>query len=831
MDIEAQVEKIFLQLTLEQKCALLHGRTPMSFGGVCPELPEVFCADGPQGVRMEDGTKTTALPCGIALAATWDTALAENYGAVIAAESKACGVNISLGPGMNLMRTPLCGRNFEYYGEDPVLAGRIAAGYVRGCQALGVGATPKHLALNNQEICRTVGSSNCSLKTLRELYCEAFEIVIREAKPWLLMNSYNRINGTFASEYKYTNQTFAKDECGFDGVMVTDWGGCHAAKEALYGGTDLEMGGDVTNWMNYPLQKELSCGKIFESDLDDHVKRVIRLILRLAKVQKSPEKMAELRSIHRETARRIGGAAAVLLKNRNGILPLDLSSRRRILICGPSADFRHNTGPREMCGGSGACHPDHDTTFLEAAQRTLGGSHELRFAPALRFSDVQYLDENWITSCTCEYFKCDGDTVPFRTEQHDSGLFNWNKGDTATLAEDTGHLDEPFGFRITLQIVPDRTMSMQLRLWHTRGVQCRSIKFDGREIYTPPALRSGLNFGEVLPQEITAGTTYTLILTGWRNVNNGGTFNLLCDDGRGAELQREALELAASWADQVIYIGGSNHRWDREGLGGGNVDADIPSLDMCDGQSAFLAELCRVNPDTVVGLINGSAMAVEPWADAAGAIVEFWYPGQETGDVICDILTGTAVPEGRLPFTWGRKLTDYACHANGNYPGVRTGKDPHVDYDEGIFIGYRHFDRAGISPRFPFGFGLNYTQINCASGDVTVAGSLEKQDIEVTVSGTVTNCGNFRGSEVVQLYLAYPDTCPEPRPVKVLRNFVKIAVSPGESRTFELKLHWRDLAFFDGNSGKFTAVPGTYRLLLGRNAGDVFAEFSCPVSR
>jgi len=537
-----------------------------------------------------------------------------------------------------------------------------------------------------------------------------------------------------------------------------------------------------------------------------------------------------LRSAHREIAHRIGCASAVLLKNRDGILPLPLETPCRILICGPSADFRHNTGPREMCGGSGACHPDHDTTFLEAAQRKLGGKHQLRYAPALRFADVQYLEKSWISSCTCEYFKSDGDTVPFRTEQHDCGLFNWNKGDTATLAEDTGHLDEPFGFRITVQFVPDRTMTMQLRLWHTRGVQCRSIKLDGREIYTPPAIRSGLNFGEVLPQEITAGTTYTLILTGWRNVNNGGTLNLLCDDGRGAELQREALELAATWADHVIYIGGSNHRWDREGLGGGNVDADIPALDMCDGQSGFLAKLCRVNPNTVVGLINGSAMAVEPWADAAGAIVEFWYPGQETGDVICDILTGAASPEGRLPFTWGRKLTDYACHANGNYPGVRTGRDPHVDYDEGIFIGYRHFDRAGIEPRYPFGFGLSYTDWEYGGGDIAVTGSLAKQDIAVTVSGTVTNRGARDGAAVVQLYLGYPENSPEERPVKVLRNFAKIAVKAGESRNFEFKLYWRDLAFFNETAGRFTAVPGTYRLLLGCHAGDIFAEFNCPVA-
>ena len=228
MDIEQRIDAILAQLTDAQKCALLHGCDTLSFGDL-PELgiPRVNCVDGPQGVRLEDGTHTTALPCGMALAATWNEKTAEEYGAVIGSECAANGIHVSLGPGLNLMRTPLNGRNFEYYGEEPVLSGRIGAGYIRGCQSKGVCATPKHLALNNQEICRTTGSSECPKKTLRELYLEAFEIIIREAHPWMMMSSYNRINGIYASENKYTQQDFAKDECGFDGVMVSDWGGCH----------------------------------------------------------------------------------------------------------------------------------------------------------------------------------------------------------------------------------------------------------------------------------------------------------------------------------------------------------------------------------------------------------------------------------------------------------------------------------------------------------------------------------------------------------------------------------------------------------------------------
>ncbi len=817
--MERRIREIMSKLTIEQKCALLHGVSGMSFGKI-PEagLPEIFCSDGPQGVRLEDGTTTTSLPCGMALAATWNVETAEKYARVIAKESLANDIHVSLGPGVNLMRTPLCGRNFEYYGEDPVLAGKIASGYVRGCQKYGVGATPKHMALNNQEICRTIGNSICSLKTLRELYLEAFEIIIRESSPWLIMSSYNRINGEYASECRYILQEFAKNECGFDGVIVSDWGGVHSAREALRAGTDLEMGGSEKNWMGFPLLDQYYTLKITEEEINEHVRRVIRLILRISNVRKKAENLETLKKEHISVSREIACESSVLLKNRDHILPLDLKKFRNILICGPSADFQHNIGPCEMIGGSGSCHPDHEVTLIESVRRKWGKICNISYFPAIRFADARFFPEKWIKYCSCDYSATAGGE-PFYSEKRSDAIFSWRSGGEVAVVEEVNRkfLAEPFYFDVTLKFTVPETQKLDLVLRRTRGVRCDEVILNGKSILSSDRKNP-------VPFEVLSGKEYTLKISGYRTVKNGGALNILCFDRAGAEfMQQQALDAAAQ-ADCVIYAGGCNHNFDKESLGRGDIMADIPSLEMCDGQSEFLRKLTRINDNVIVALINGSVQDVEPWIEKSAALVEFWYPGQECGDVMTEILSGESVPLGRLPFTWGKKLNDYACHANGNYPGVRGEIDPHVHYDEGIFIGYRHFDRSKIEPRFPFGYGLNYSTMECRMEKVGHSGSITEKNVCVKISGTVSNNGSMPGCEVVQLYLSYPADCPDERPEKVLRNFAKVIALPGESGTFDMELTWRDFAFIDGDDLTLTAVPGEYKLLLGRNAADIFAE-------
>ncbi len=822
--MEERIEEILSQLSLGQKVALLSGINTMEFGGI-PEfdIPRVMCADGPQGIRLEDGTYTTALPCGMALAATWNPQTAKAFGQVIGEEALATGVHASLGPGFNLMRTPLNGRNFEYYGEDPVLAGKIASGYVQGCQGMGVAATAKHLALNNQEICRTTGDSRCDRKTLRELYLEAFEIVIREAHPWMIMSSYNRINGSYASECRYTQQEFCKDECGFDGVMVSDWGGTHAAMEALRGGLDLEMGGAPSNWMKSALWDQLSCLKITPEELDDHVRRVLRLIFRVT-AHRDVTKGQVATEAHGKTARAIACEATTLLKN-DGLLPLTVRPGMRILLCGPAAEFHHH---RDLLhsGGSGAVHPRHETTVREALQARLGDQCTLEYAPGVLFRDAQDFPEELVQDCLCEFYEdaqaLAAGKAPFLTLPRKSLSLYFGVALAAGL-ESTPEilLNRNYFLRVRAKFTPARDT-----LWHLGLLASRlagaTLSLDGTCLLD--GTQTGLmdNSADV---QVKAGHTYTLEILGYHNVPEEACECkvLLRKDEKA--LQQEALEAAAR-ADVVLYVGGSNHHYDREGIGWGDVkDADIPSLELPEGQSPFLAALAKVNPRVIVALMGGSVMNVEPWFDAVGALLDLWYPGQECGDVLVDILTGAATPEGHLPFTWGKELSHYACHANGNYPGVREGNTPYVRYDEGIFIGYRHFDRAGIAPRFPFGYGLSYTQFAYeADSQATLSGSLADKSLTLTVTGKVRNTGALPGQALVQLYVSQPECQREQRPLKVLRNFTKLPLSPGEEAPFQLTLGWRDFAFFAPQENTFVAEPGPVKLLLANGQSQLFAE-------
>jgi len=347
------------------------------------------------------------------------------------------------------------------------------------------------------------------------------------------------------------------------------------------------------------------------------------------------------------------------------------------------------------------------------------------------------------------------------------------------------------------------------------------LKLDGKVVLENPRFL----LSPVIPLSVQTGQVFELEYTGFHSSPYRGDFCLRLRQDRAA-LKQELLEKAKK-ADLVIYVGGSHHLYDHEGIGWGYVvNADIPDLELPEGQSDLISALADVNPRTVVALQNGSVLNVEPWIGKVPALVEFWYPGQEAGNVIVDVLGGESVPGGRLPCTWAKRLSDYACHAAGAFPGVVEGDDPHVEYPEGIFIGYRHFDRAKIAPRFPFGYGLSYTAFACESHAPAVTGKLADHSLQVTLTGKVRNTGKRRGSEVLQLYVAQPECRAEKRPEKVLRNFVKLTLEPGETKEFTLTLNARDFAFFEEKRNAFVTEAGRIKLLLPRNAAEILAEYS-----
>ncbi len=830
--MEKRIETLLSGLTLEEKITLCSGSSVLKTAAIERlGIHEMEMADGPQGVRTDKPglPMPAALPCGAALAATFDPETAEKYGRAIALDCKALGIRASLGPGLNLLRTPLNGRNFEYYGEDPVLAGKTAAGYVRGCQSEKVAATPKHLALNNQEICRTTGSSDIDERTLRELYLTAFEITAKEGKPWMIMSSYNRINGTFAAENGLTQDLIAKREWGFDGVMVCDWGGAHDTAGCALGGLDLEMPGPGVHFTPEKLLPLVKCGMIPETMINEKVRRILRLLCRTGAIDGSEKIGTCGGEIQTATAKICAENSTVLLKNRNNILPLDAKKIRKIVISGPNADFRHHRGTLRDQGGSGAVFTEKEITPLAGLQKSAAEyGIEVKYIPTIRFDHALPCPENFFgqDGIKCVYFpdqqamKENRDILFENTNYTGSWNFTTASNQIANSTDAEKYLLPQNGFavRMTATINPP-AHHRDLKLIFTPNSDFCRIKLNGKLIWENND-QSLIHTYPLAPGEADNALLEVEFSTGFPNFSS---FKISLDDPETLEQAREALLTEAKSADAVIFCAGRTHIEDKEALGWGNFyTADIPSMVMPGNQDDLIARLAAVNPNTIVTLTGGGAMDVETWVDDVAALLMLWYPGQAGGEVLSNILFGKTNPSGRLPLSWAKNLNDYPCHANGNYPGNREDDDPRVRYDEGIFIGYRHFDRTGIQLRYPFGFGLSYSDFQMDLLNIEQTG-FTTLDAAVTVSVKVSNISEVSGSEVVQIYVG-ADSPEFERPVKELKAFAKVNLAPGESKEVSFELNWRDFACFHPEHHHWCLPEGKYNIFLARNAKDIIAS-------
>lgn len=823
MKKEPQIEAILNTLTVEEKASLTGGANSIDLNGL-PEhgIPPFHMIDGPQGVRLEAGPSTTALPCGMSLACSFDQENAREYGALIGRECAANGIQAILGPSFNLMRTPLNGRNFEYYGEDPVLAGETASGFIRGCQSERVAACPKHLALNNQEICRTTGDSIVDERSLQELYLRSFEIAVRTANPWMMMSSYNKINGVYASACGHVQNDIVKEQWGFDGVMVSDWGGTHDTLGAALGGQDLEMPG--SKFLGPNLAEAVKDGKVPESVLNDKAERILRLFQRTGILPggRQPAGETDTRR-HHELARTFAERGMVLLKNRENLLPLNKAKLKKIAVIGPSADRFHCIGTAENCGGSGAVHPAYEITLLKALTEYLGDSCQIVYEPGTLFTADSVIPGSILTTpdgASGLKLDCfDKNGKKFRTETIDTVDLHW--GNFLAAGIEPSELDNvEFSGKISGFITPRTTGKVFVSA--TASACSIEVKLDGK-IITELKTRSPLSPAAEL--DVTAGKPIALEID-FDRLPKRSEIRLLWEQDNAAAFERAVK--AASEADIVIYSGGTHHGYDREAIGWGDIPtADIPDLELPNGQAELISAISAVNPNTIVTLINGSVVNVEPWIDSVGALLETWYPGMEGGRAAVRVLFGEAEPEGRLCCTWAKKLNDYACHGNGCYPGVRGDENPHTEYKEGGFIGYRHFEKNGIEPRFPFGFGLGYSSVKFAMEKVDIRKIGSRHLVEVVISAE--NTGNRRTAAVAQLYAGGAVLRPED-PVKELKRFHKFHLDPNEKQSIRLTLDDRDFAVFDTGIGSFVTYSGNYRLYLGSNAAEIIASADITIS-
>ncbi|ROS78661.1 glycoside hydrolase family 3 C-terminal domain-containing protein [Cellulomonas sp. PhB143] len=789
----ARAKQVVAKMTLDEKISMVHGADAGDYTGLVAGIPRLCVPrlklqDGPVGVRMDD---TTQLPSATALAATWDTDAAHDYGAVIGAEDKAKGVDVDLGPTVNIVRDPRWGRAFETYSEDPHLTGQIGAQDIEGIQSTGVMAQLKHWAIYNQETNRNSANDDAIVddRTVREIYASAFESIVDEAEPASVMCSYSYVNGTDACENPYLNDILKKD-FGFDGFITSDWWGTKSTVAAANAGMDLEM--PNSTYFGDALKTAVTDGKVPESRVDDMVTRILREEFRFDLFAHpsadTPDAVAST-DAHVASARSIAEDGTVLLKNEGDVLPLTTSTRS-VAVIGSGA----STGAVTGGGGSAAVAGTGTVTPLEGiTDRAAQSGVDVTYAPGGAGSDgslppieAKYLTPssgtgNGLTAQLYASTDLTGDPVVTRTDPQVA--FTWNG---AAPAE--GVSGGEFSARWTGTLTPPATGAYTVGLTSDDGSR---LIVDGKTVIDNWGSHGSQTKTAAL--DLTAGTPVSVEVDyyqggGGSNVNLGWT-------APGHDPLGDAVAAAQDADVAVVYANNT------ESEGGDLQDIDLPG-----SQDELIAAVAKANPRTVVVLNTGSAVTM-PWVDDVAGLFEAWYPGQESGTAIASLLFGDTNPSGKLPVTFPRSLADVPASTESQWPGV----DGKVQFSEGLDVGYRWYDAHDVEPLFPFGYGLSYTSFRVSGLHLSSAHLAEDGSVKATA--TVTNTGKVAGSDVVQVYLSQPRSSGEPP--KSLVGFEKVSLKPGKSTKVSVTIDARDASAWNSKAHTWALTPGTYTVRAG----------------
>lgn len=686
MEHVLDVKKLVNELTLEEKASLCSGADFWHTKAIDRlNIPAAMVSDGPHGIRKQEcladhmgvaeSIKAIGFPTASAMACSFDRDLLHKVGDALGEECVAEDLAVLLGPGINMKRSPICGRNFEYYSEDPVVAGELGAAFVNGVQEHGVGTSLKHFAANNQEWRRMSISAEIDERTLREIYLAAFETVVKKAQPWTIMCSYNRINGVYSCENDWLLNKVLRDEWGFEGLVMTDWGAMDERVPSLKAGLDLEMP-DCHGETDKLIVKAVQSGELEESVLDTAVERILTMVDKYLTARKGIDPASMVHPLpssvergydvaaHHALARTTAEQSAVLLKNED-ILPLQ--KNKKIAFIGEFAKV-----PRIQGGGSSHINNTSVESALDAA------------------------------------------------------------GDSVSYAQGF-HIDE----------------------------------------------------------ETTDET-----------------------------LLQEAITLAKE-SDVAVIFAGLPDSFESEGF-------DRTHLNMPANQNELIARISEVQPNVVVVLHSGSPIAM-PWLDKVAGVLQMYLAGQASGGAAVNLLFGDATPCGKLAETFPLHLEDNPSYLN--FPGNREK----VCYQEGVFIGYRYYDKKKMDVLFPFGYGLSYTDFTYSNMKVTVNGKnaadvdVIKETDEIVVSADITNTGNCDGAEIVQLYIKNPVVY-EIRPEKELRDFAKVFLKAGETKTVTFTLNARAFSYYETRIHDWYAESGDYEILLASSSRDIRLQYTVSIT-
>ena len=787
--VEARVDQLLSQLTSKEKISLLAGD---GFDGMStvaiPRLgiPKLIMADGPQGIRAHG--PACSFPSGVALAATWDPKLAYEYGAALGREARARGIHIQLGPGVNIARTPLNGRNFEYFGEDPYLTGVMGSQWIRGLQNQGVVATVKHFVGNDEEWRRMEIESLMDEQTLREIYLKPFQMAVQEGGVWAVMSAYNKLNGFPSTANDKLQNRILKNEWDFQGIVMSDWWATEST-DAIAKGLDLEMpmGYRITE---LSISKALADHKVTPEQIDHAVRRLLRMEVSMGFLD-SQQLRADLPLDSPKNAALsldVATKSVVLLKNSSNLLPLRRETLKRIVLFGPNAQDTPIVG-----GGSGGVAPFRKVSFLQGIRNALPQDVQVIFAPvpiSPPFSLFNFLEFN--------------KSIPVSPE-----IINIHRM-VSVAQENFTKVSTSKERKISIAWTPIKPppgvpKGREARIiWNAEIVAPESgnyellteghpeIRIANKEIGNPNSYVLRLDKGTEIPLRVTAS-----------EVGRGsGSVSLkivpVPDEQTGIQ--------AAKGADAAIVCVGLNPDVEGEGFDRGFT---LPLQ-----QQELIKRVASINPKTIVVLSGGGAVDMHSWIESVPAVLQTWYLGQSAGTALASLLLGDENPSGHLPCTFDRNITENPSFLN--YPGNFTeGKDwPVVDYHEGLFYGYRGYDHSKKDPLFPFGYGLSYTSFELFP--LESFPSVLGHDIVTQI----TNTGNRDGTSVVQLYVGLSGET-TPRPLRELKGFARVALKAGESKKITIPLPADALRYWHPVKNCWVGPEGPATLEVGFSERDI----------
>lgn len=792
-EVEKQVDAILSQMTVQEKLDYISGdfhfqsKTIDRLG-----IPAMKMSDGPQGLGTRGNS--TAYPCMIALASTWNEDIAYKYGTALGQDCRARGVHMLLGPAVNIHRAPMCGRNFEYTGEDPYLASRVAVGYIKGVQDQGVMATIKHFIANNSDYNRDWISNDIDERTVHEIYFPAFKAAVQEAEVGVVMSSYNLYNGIYTTEHPWLLKEVLRNQWGFNGMVVSDWSSSHYAIPTYKGGLDLEMPG-AERTKPADMKYYLRTGDLTMDIIDEKVRHILRVLIGFGfKDKQQEDKNIPMNNpASAKTALEVANEAIVLLKNEKNILPVNPKKYKKIAIVGKNA-----TG--YICGGgSGAVRPYNYVSTLDGI-RTAAEKYGVQVD---YIDEYDYFDPFVFTGSDLKqkgfkasYYnntRLEGNPV---VEQIDSKINGrWTNG-----TELQGMPKDHFSVRWTGTICSKKDAEYEFTLGGDDGYR---MVIDGKAVideYRAAAYRS-----TKYKMQLKAGQKYDVRIEYFQEGGSASVNLTWRNQGEGDNLFVERL----NQSDMVIACFGFNSDTEAEAS---DRTFDLPVGDK------FLIETVLQSKKPVVGIVNaGGNVEMQSWQPSLKGLLWSWYVGQEGGTAIANVLFGEVNPSGKLPITFEKKWEDNPTYDNYYDPDG----DMHVEYKEGIFVGYRGYDKLNREVQYPFGFGMSYTTFRLS--DMKVSQD-PNDDKKVKVTCKLTNTGKRAGAEVVQLYVGKPSNNGIEQPLKELKSFKKVYLEPKQSAEVEINLSKEAFSYYNMNKKAFVVDPGVFKIMLGVSSRNIIAQ-------